>query len=198
MEYITKNINDYSKEQIDNFYNMLPDFKKKKINNYKHYETKCKSIIGEIILKDLLLKHNVYYNNLEYFVNECGKPYIKNSNLYFNISHSFDYIITAISKKEIGIDIEKIRKTSLNTINYFATENEKIYILSSKDNIEERLFRIYTLKEAYFKMLGSNLNNILNVEFIIENDIVSCSDNSVKIGLKNDIKGYIIAFCEKK
>lgn len=197
MEYIIKNIKDFNKKDIDNFYNILPKLKKEKIDKYKHYKTKATSIIGEIILKELLSKYNFSYNNLDYYINNYGKPYIKNSYLYFNISHSFDYIITAISQKEIGIDIEKIRKTLLNTINHFATENEKKYILSSKNNIEERIFKIYTLKEAYFKMIGSNLNNILNIEFIIKDDIVSCSDNSVKVGFINDIKGYIIAYCEK-
>lgn len=197
LEYIIKNIKDFNKKDIDNFYNILPKLKKEKIDKYKHYKTKATSIIGEIILKELLSKYNFSYNNLDYYINNYGKPYIKNSYLYFNISHSFDYIITAISQKEIGIDIEKIRKTLLNTINHFATENEKKYILSSKNNIEERIFKIYTLKEAYFKMIGSNLNNILNIEFIIKDDIVSCSDNSVKVGFINDIKGYIIAYCEK-
>ena len=91
-----------------------------------------------------------------------------------------------------------MRKTSLKVINQFATSKEKKYILSSDENIEERIFKIYTLKEAYFKMLGTNLNHILEIEFIIKNDKVYCSDKNVKVGFINDVKGYIIAYCEKK
>ena len=197
MEYIIKSIKDYNKNDINNFYNTIPKFKKNKIDKYKYYKTKASSIIGEIILKELLIKYGINYNDLKYYINKYGKPYIKNRNIYFNISHSFNYIITTCSTNEIGIDIEKIRKTPLNTINHFATENEKKYILSSKKNIEERIFKIYTLKEAYFKMLGSNLNNILNIEFLIKDENITCSDKSVKVGFINDIKGYIIAYCEK-
>lgn len=197
MEYIIKNINDYNKDDVNNFYIEIPKLKKDRIDKYKNYESKARSIVAEIIFSELLSKKNISYNSLEYYNNEYGKPYLKNNNLFFNISHSFDYVITIISNKEIGIDIEKIRKTPLNVINQFATEKEKEYILSSSKNIEERIFKIYTLKEAYFKMLGTNLNHILEVEFIIKKDKIYCNDRNVKVGFINDIKGYIIAYCEK-
>lgn len=197
MEYVIKNINDINKNDINNFYNKIHKLKKDKIDKYKNYDTKVRSIVGEILLKNLLSKSNISYNSLDYYINENGKPYLKNYNIFFNISHSFDYVITTISDKEIGIDIEKIRKTPLNIINQFATEKEKEYILSSNNNIEERIFKIYTLKEAYFKMLGTNLNHILEVEFTIKNDKIYCNDEKVKVGFIDDIKGYIIAYCEK-
>ena len=192
MKYLIKSINDYNKREIDNFYNLIPSIKKEKIDKYKISKSKIQSIIGEILLKKLLNNKNI-----DYYYNKDGKPYLKNSNLFFNISHSYDYVITTISSNEIGVDIEKIRKTPLNTINKFATDKEKEYILSTKENIEERLFKIYTLKEAYFKAQGTNLNDILKIEFIINNQNISCSDKSVKVGFINDIDGYVIAYCEK-
>lgn len=197
LEYIIRNINDFNTEDINNFYDKIPKLKKDKISKFKNYESKVRSIIGEMNLKELLAKKNISYNSLDYYINKYGKQYLKNDKIFFNISHSFDYVITAISNNEIGIDIEKVRQTPIKIINQFATEKEKEYILSSNKNIEERIFKIYTLKEAYFKMLGTNLNNILEVEFIIENDKIYCNDKNVKVGFINDIKGYIIAYCEK-
>ena len=197
MEYLIKKINDFNNTDINKFYNKIPKLKKDKIDRYKNYDSKIRSILGEMILKDLLSKHNILYERLDYYINKNGKPYFKNCNLFFNISHSFDYIIATISEKQIGIDIEKVRETRVNTINQFATENEKKYILSSNIDVEKRMFEIYTLKEAYFKMLGENLNNILNVEFTINDNIVYCSDKNTKVGFINDIEGYIIAYCEK-
>lgn len=197
MEYIIRNINDFNTEDINNFYDKIPKLKKYKISKFKNYESKVRSIIGEMNLKELLAKKNISYNSLDYYINKYGKQYLKNDKIFFNISHSFDYVITAISNNEIGIDIEKVRQTPIKIINQFAIEKEKEYILSSNKNIEERIFKIYTLKEAYFKMLGTNLNNILEVEFIIENDKIYCNDKNVKVGFINDIKGYIIAYCEK-
>lgn len=198
LKYIVKNIKEFNKEDLNDFYLRIPKQKRMQIDKYKNYETKTRTLVAEILLNNLLASQNISYQNIKYFNNKYGKPYLKNSELFFNISHSFDYVITTISNKEIGIDIEKVRKTSLKVINLFATSKEKKYILSSDENIEERIFKIYTLKEAYFKMLGTNLNHILEIEFIIKNDKVYCSDKNVKVGFINDVKGYIIAYCEKK
>ncbi len=197
MEYIIKNINNYNTNTINNFYTNIPSIKKEKINKYKNVERKNVSIIGELLLKELLKKRNISYNKINYSYNKYGKPYL-NNDIYCNISHSYEYVIATISNKEIGIDIEKIRETPLNVINQFATDKEKEYILSSENNIEKRIFEIYTLKESYFKMLGTYLNHILDVEFIIDNDKVYCSDNTVQVGFIKDIEGYIISYCEKK
>lgn len=198
MKYIVKNIKEFNKEDLNDFYLRIPKQKRMQIDKYKNYETKTRTLVAEILLNNLLASQNISYQNTKYFNNKYGKPYLKNSELFFNVCHSFDYVITTISNKEIGIDIEKVRKTSLKVINQFATSKEKKYILSSDENIEERIFKIYTLKEAYFKMLGTNLNHILEIEFIIKNDKVYCSDKNVKVGFINDVKGYIIAYCEKK
>jgi 4'-phosphopantetheinyl transferase len=196
MKYSIKNIYDFPIDVLYNFYNKIPEIKRNKIDKLKNINTKKCSIIGELLLNDLI--NDEVYNKVDYYFNEYGKPYFKNTDLFFNISHSFDYVITAISEKEIGIDIEKIRKTPINVINQFATGNEKKYILSSSSNIEERIFKIYTLKEAYVKMLGTNMNDVFQIEFEIINNNVSCSDNNVKVGFIDDIEGYIIAYCERK
>ena len=47
-------------------------------------------------------------------------------------------------------------------------------------------------------MKGENLDNIKNIEFKIENDIVACSDKNVIAKIIRNIDNYIIAICEKK
>ncbi len=194
MEYIIKNINDFNDNEINEFYKKIHEIKRMRIDKFKNSEAKIRSIIGELLLSELLKKRNIDYNDIDYSYNEYGKPYLSDSKIFFNISHSYDYVITVISDNEIGIDIEKIRNVPKNIVNQIATEKERKYVLAK----EERLFRIYTLKEAYFKLLGNNLNNILNVEFTIKDNKVTCSDESVTSKFINDIDGYVIAYCEKK
>ncbi len=196
MKYLVKSINNFQADEINDFYYKIPEIKRNKIKKLKNNIARTRSIIGELLLSELIHEEGLNYSDIDYYINEYGKPYFKNNDLYFNISHSFEYVISIISDKEVGIDIEKIRNTSIKTINQFATENEKMYILSTNTNVEERLFKIYTLKEAYFKMFGINLNEALQVEFRIENDKVYCSDNKVNVGFINDIDGYIIAYCK--
>ena len=169
----------------------------KNINDYNNDTNNKQSIIGIMLLDELLKENNI--KKEEILFNENGKPFFKNNNIYFNISHSHEYVITVISENEIGIDIEKIRKININTINKFTTSSEKKYILSSKEEIEKRFFLLYTLKEAYIKLYGKRITDLLTVEFIIdENNNITCSDKDITCGTINEIEGYIISYCEKK
>lgn len=190
--------NNYNYVYLKYFYKFIYQEKKDKIKEYKKKMRKIQAITGEILLKNLLKKHyKIDYKDLTFYLNKYNKPYIKNKNIYFNISHSYNYVAVAISNKEIGIDIEKIRPTNINTINYFATDNEIKYILEDKTKITRRLFTIYTLKEAYFKMKGTNLDNIKDIEFNFKDNKIICSDSNIKIKLINN-KKYIMAIIEKK
>ena len=199
MEYLVKNVANLKLNDILYFYNNIYDYKKNKIDKYINDKSKILSIEGEILL-DTLLKDNysIDYKDIEIKVNNNGKPLITNNNIFFNISHSFDYVITCISNNSIGVDIEKIRKTNINVIDQFATNKEKEYILSTNFDREKRLFSIYTLKEAYIKCKGLSLKNIKDVEFIIDNEKILCSDNTVEGKIITDIKNYIIALVEEK
>lgn len=200
MNYIIENINTYSDEDYLKIYQKINLQKKEKIDKLKKTADKKRALLGEYCLIKLLKKYyNIDYKKTNFYTNEYGKPYIQDSNIFFNISHSNDYVIVAISNKEIGIDIEKIRDTNINTINQFATLKEKEYILSDSNNCFSRLFEIYTLKESYIKMKGKNMNEVKNIEFKIKDNLTFCSDSSINTLLfKNIKKGYIISICEKK
>lgn len=199
MKYCIENINNSSYLHED--YLTIKQNKKNAIDKIKNLNDKKRVILGEqLLIKGLQKYYNVNYDDVNIRLNENGKPYISNNkynHIKFNISHSHDYSICAFSSNEIGVDIEKIRKVDIKTINQFATTNEINYILSSQNQIFRRLFTIYTLKESYFKMLGDNLNNIKNVEFQVNDNIVSCSDPKTKFNIINTIDGYVISICER-
>lgn len=199
MKYCIKNIN--NSNYLSKDYLRIKQNKKNAIEKIKHLNDKKRVILGEQLLINGLCKYyNVNYDDVNIRLNKNGKPYIsdeKYHHIKFNISHSHDYSICVFSNNEIGVDIEKIRKVDIKIINQFATTNEINYILSSENQVLRRLFTIYTLKESYFKMLGDNLNNIKNVEFTINEDIVSCSDSKTKFNIINAIDGYVISTCER-
>ena len=57
---------------------------------------------------------------------EFGKPYFtENNDFKFNISHSGDWAVIAVSDCEIGIDIEKIGKLRTNIEKRILHEKEK-------------------------------------------------------------------------
>ena len=66
------------------------------------------------------------FGNVEQYIyyNKYNKPFIKN-NLYFNISHKKQYIVLAIDKNEIGVDIEYIDYKNYKYIDSLITISEK-------------------------------------------------------------------------
>ena len=168
------------------------------LNNITNKQYIKQKIVSEnLLIKGLKIFYNLEYIKEDFYKNEYNKPFLMNKNIFYNISHSFEYCVCVFSEKEVGIDIEKIRFTDLKTIDYFATKNEKKYILKDEINIYQRLFQIYTLKEAYFKMKGQSLKEIKNIEFKITSDTIYCSDKNVKIKQIISNNKYVISICEQ-
>lgn len=198
MKLIYDNINNYSQDEYNYFFTLIKEQKQQKIKKIVNEDDKKRSILGEILLINLLKEFKIDYYYIDIYKNKYGKPLIKNMNIYFNISHSNDYVVCIISNYEVGIDIEKIRNIKKNIINQFATPNEIIYINENSNSFNQKCFEIFTLKESYFKCLGTDLNNVKKVEFNLMNKLIKCNDVNFNFELIYDINDYIIAICEKR
>ncbi|MBR3693998.1 MAG: 4'-phosphopantetheinyl transferase superfamily protein [Erysipelotrichales bacterium] len=196
MRILYDNINHYSQEEYNEFLKLIRQDKRERIAKILHKEDQYRSILGEILLIKLLKEFNIEYNSIHITTNQYGKPYIQDLDVYYSISHSHEYVICAISNKEIGIDIEKIRHIAPVTLKQYATTNEIEYITSIDKLYERRCFEIFTLKESYFKCMGCDLREILNVEFHISNDSIQCSHTGYSFNLVDTIDGYVIVICE--
>ena len=197
MYLIYDKISNYNRDEYRNFYNNLNDIHKNKINRLTHEKDKQLSILSQILLAKILKdKYSIDYRDIKIKYNKYNKPFI--NNIYFNISHSNEYSIVVTSNKKIGVDIEYIREVDTKIINYFCTPKEKEYILQSKDKYKS-LFEIFCLKESYFKMLGTGITNLKEIEFIIDDNKIKClQNNNLNIYLIYAIKNYIIAIIEEK
>ena len=104
-----------------------------------------------------------------------GKPYFKNSSIYFNYSHSKNFIACALSLNEVGIDIEEIDRIISDDIAIKYLDNEN-------DNIKR--IETWVKKEAYSKLKGLglqiklqdiNLSNLKEKSITISNTSYICS-----------------------
>lgn len=96
-----------------------------------------------------------------------GKPYLTNFGLplYFNLSHSGNFAALAVSSLgEVGVDIEITRKRSyLKIVERFFHEDENDQINNCDEAKREELFyRMWTLKEAFFKATGMGISSGLD------------------------------------
>lgn len=156
---------------LDRFLNYLSPKRIDKINKYRYTLDKKRSIIAELlILKMAYDVLGVPFDEIKISYNSYGKPYIDDVNDYrFNVTHSENHIVIAVSKKDIGVDIEHMKKDDEQIAKRFFTVEEYEYIYHNEDDrFTKRFYQIWTLKESYIKALGKGLSIPLNsFEFII-------------------------------
>lgn len=186
----------------------LPDERKNKIMGYVQAKDRKQSLGAGLLLKHVVHRYGMDIPNI--FYDSHGKPEIRG--LYFNLSHSHDYVVCAVSDKPVGCDVEKVAKIQENIAEHFFAENEVAYLNGFK--VEERMdefYRIWTMKESYLKMTGEGLAyGLKQVECRFENTGIyekSCQNN-VRIyrnGIKihcyikeYDIPGYKLSICAKE
>ena len=169
--------------------------RKEKILSHKNKEGRKQSFASSLLLKKILQQNNLKLQDVNYAKNK--KPEI--DGIFFNISHSENFVICSTSKKSVGCDIEKIRPVKKDFETRFFTQNEVAYL--NKFDGEEKLnqfFRLWTMKESYMKMTGEGMKLALNrFEFIIEDSIKVYRDGLLcNCNIKEyELLGYKISVC---
>lgn len=150
---------------------LLPMEIKNKILQYKNNAATQRSLLGEILSRSVLSKKlSIPLQDISIKKAEKGKPFLKDHPLYFNISHSGDWVVVATSEKEIGVDIELIRKVDFRIAERYFSEKEKKTLFSlSEEKQTAYFFDLWTLKESYLKLLGKGLTKSLST-FTITGD----------------------------
>lgn len=86
-----------------------------------------------------------------------GKPYLMGKEkLYFNLSHSEEVVMCAVSDREVGCDVEKKTGFDYELAAFVMTEKDLklIYQHEEEKKREDVFFRLWTLKESYMKATG--------------------------------------------
>lgn len=182
-----------------NFINNLEKIdeeRKEKIQRYKQTDDKLRGLGAGILINHIRKIYNVSDKIL---VESHGKPYFENKKINFNISHSGNYVVAAVSKYDIGIDIQRVKEDKHKVAEKNFLPSECDFINAAKDETEkmERFCQIWTAKEAYLKNIGMGLRKPLNsFEVVVENeDLYLPERNEFKlIQFKLD-SNYIITVC---
>ena len=132
----------------------LVDFKRKnKVVRYRMPDDRKRSLGAGILIKKILNENGLSESSLKYSENE--KPFA--DNLFFNISHSGDYVVGVVSDCDVGCDIERISGAPLEVAEHYFCPGELAYIKNAK-NKDKVFFTLWTLKESYMKMTGRGMS----------------------------------------
>lgn len=98
-----------------------------------------------------------------------GKPYLKNyPDVFFNISHSGQWVACAVSDKAIGIDVQEVTTFS-HDVAAKVCNNVELSMIESANDPAAEFTRIWTRKEAYLKMLGYGIGSGMKPDLFNEN-----------------------------
>ena len=89
--------------------------------------------------------------------NETGKPFYPNGP-FFNISHSGKYIIMAVAKQEVGVDIEEDIEKNMDILLKIFNEAESKMIKEHAD-----FYYLWCAKESLIKCMGSSISKIKEI-----------------------------------
>ena len=131
-------------------------------NSDKYSHITNETILKQQIAKDKLLKFIMQEEGIVSAIekDKNGKPYFVNSNIMFNITHSDNFVLIAVSDEEVGIDIQKIERIDELKLDKLSrriyNDNDYNYF-----NVDENVtfIQIWTIKEAFLKCIGIGLIN---------------------------------------
>ncbi len=148
--------------------------RKDKVLRYRFLKDRVLSLGAEVLLRKALRECGIEIPEIHYGFEINGKPFLKGVEGFdFNISHSEDLVMVAVSENETGCDIEKITETDLDIAKkfFFREEYENIAALPASEERNELFFRYWTLKESFMKATGLGMRLPLDsFQILIGND----------------------------
>ena len=159
----------------------------RKANRIKSIKERNTAIITLAVLKILLgfyLDKSPSEVILSY--TKYNKPYLKYSDLKFNLSHSENMLLIGFTLNyDIGVDVEKMEEfPEADDVakNFFSSYEYKSFSLLQSNERTEGFYNCWTRKEAFIKAIGSGLSYSLK-EFDVT--LAPGSDSKI-IKIKND------------
>lgn len=179
------------KSQIENHIHSWPEKVKSHILSFQQSKDYNSSFWGKILLLFAFQQNQKVWNwdLLEW--TDKDKPFLIDHSLFFNISHSGEYVLLGIDQKNIGVDIEMHRPVRLELFNRQFHPDEWSQIRQAKDPLE-KFFQFWSIKEAAIKADGRGVE-VLSKTVIDSDKIIKIEDQTCYYQYFDILDGYSMA-----
>lgn len=149
---------------IEYFEGLLSADEHQRANRYHHQKDKQRFIIARATLRILLGRYlKADAKQIIFEVGHNKKPYVKeNNNLHYNVSHSGNYILIALSNSELGVDVEQpdpdMNYEEIMHVSY--SKPEANHVKASADPLQV-FYTLWTRKESLLKATGKGIDDAL-------------------------------------
>ncbi len=178
--------------------NELPKGRKEKTLKYRHEKDRKQSWGAGLLLKYVMELHGASLEEIHPVGN--GKP--EGNGICFNLSHSHNMVVCAVSAKAVGCDVEKIGEARMKVAQRFFSKNEIRHLdMFEKEEKVREFYRLWTMKESYMKMTGEGMRLALNrYEMIFEDRVrVRRDDEYQPCFIKEyEIPEYMLTVCARE
>ena len=177
--------------------------RRERLSKIQAKRERCQSLGGVLLLQKALRQRGE--EKPVFACGEHGKPYLPNRpDLHFNVSHSGDYVICALSAAPVGCDIEMLKPVRSHVAaRCFSPEENAALAAQPDEAARETLFtRIWTLKESFLKAVGCGISvPLASVSFDFSGDAPVLRQTIVPGGSfffreYGDLPGYRAALCK--
>ena len=156
---------------------VLSEHEQEKASRMFIQKDKERYVVSKYCLRTILaLCLNKTPHQVEFILHEHKKPTVKD--IEFNISHTGDYILIAVSPKAVGIDLEYLNNEfDFKSILDITFSKQEIDFIGNKNTNPANFYTIWTRKEALLKASGEGVSNNLHLidclsEYVERNKVV--------------------------
>lgn len=157
--------------RVSSLATVLSDTERARLERYRNLDAAGRYVVTRALVRSVLGERlGVAPQNVEVRVTDFGKPVIS-EDLHFNVSHSGDLIMMAISAdRAVGIDVERRREVhragALIARWLTPDEQHEVAALRAAGLGESDAFlRVWSAKEAKLKALGIGIAGAPNADF---------------------------------
>jgi 4'-phosphopantetheinyl transferase len=194
------NIENFSEVFKEGLHLVLPLIQQD-VLRFKFEKDRHRKLVSVLLLRFLIKNFlNLYTYNVS--TNAFGKPYLKSHpGFQFNLSHSGNWVVAAISDKPLGIDVEQISVLNdfMDIAKRFYSEKEYAFLIECEEKIRLSLFYdIWTKKESLIKAIGKGLSIPLKsftVPFVSNGSVDYKGNNWSLCSLAFNDKDYKVSIC---
>lgn len=163
------NLTHVFKIDVNAWYNILsPNFRvsqaeQQKADRFVQPAGKRCSLVSKHFLRSLISSIlKIPAGEIQYGFNPYGKPLL--DPISFNLSHSGNLVVIALSEYPVGVDVEEIKSdfSYLDIMSSYFSTAEQHFIQEGQHPLLE-FYILWTRKEAYLKGVGTGLTNDLHL-----------------------------------
>lgn len=192
--YIVRIPKELEREEYIKLLSKVDEFKQKKLLTFRKSEDRIRGLLADNLVRYLAVcELGIRNRDIIYEYNKNGKPFIKGyPSFSFNVSHSGEYVVCAVSSKSVGCDIQKKSPCDISMGNVIFTQEERQGISNTDD-----FYKMWTLKETLLKAIGIGLSDEgIRINMIKEGRISEISYKGKKYFSKhfeNELEGYSLS-----